>query len=173
MVEIPQPEVTDLLAELTQWHALKAQVATLQGQERLLRQRLFRHCFPNPQEGTNTYGTPLPNGYVLKGKYALDRKVDPGALAALKGATVGQWRDTLRAAGCEASQPDDMPVVQALRLPLDTLLKYEPELVTRTYRTLTEDQRAIFDACLTVKPGSPALEIVKPKGGSNADQGPN
>jgi hypothetical protein len=34
--------------------------------------------------------------------------------------------------------------------------------VLKEYRTLPEEQHQLFDQCLIVKPGSPALEIVLP-----------
>jgi hypothetical protein len=42
------------------------------------------------------------------------------------------------------------------------LVKWKPELVLKNYRELTDEQKLIFNDCLVIKDGSPALEIVLP-----------
>lgn len=169
MAEIPPNTITDVSAELAQWKHAKEQAAAWQAKERLMRARLFGHFFPAPTEGTNT--VELPDGRKVKGKYPIDRKVDEGALDAFKGATVGSARAYLQTLGFNvADKPDDMLVCDAIGLPLGKLIKYSPELSVKPYRTLTEEQRKVFDTVLTVKPGSFAIEVVEAAATEEASQ---
>lgn len=134
MTSIPANTVSQ--EDLAEWYRLQEELKKIKASEMLLRQKIFAAYFPSPKEGTND--APLDDGYVLKGKHTINREVDPGALGALK--------DKLLEAGIKA----------------DALVQYKPSLVLKEYRTLTEEQRQLFDQCLIVKPGSPALEIVLP-----------
>lgn len=134
MTEIPSNAVTQ--DDLNTWYTLQEDLKRVKSAELLLRQKIFGAYFPAPKEGTND--VPLDGGYVLKGKYSILREVDPGAVRALM--------DELIATGV---RPDE-------------LVQYRPSLVLKEYRTLTEEQRHLFDQCLIIKPGSPALEIVLP-----------
>lgn len=135
MVEIPENEVTQ--ADLAEWYKMQEELKKLRSKEMLLRQKIFKFFFPDPKEGTNSHN--MADGYVLKGKYGLNRDIDPGAFQVL--------RDTFEGAGIRP----------------DSLVQYKPFLVKREYNTLTEEQRRLFDQALIVKPGSPSLEIVLPK----------
>lgn len=135
MVEIPENEVTQ--ADLAEWYKMQEDMKKLRAREMLLRQKIFKFYFPNPDEGTNNHN--MPDGYVLKGKHTINRDVDPGAFQVL--------RKTFEEAGIHP----------------DALVQYKPSLVKREYNTLTEEQKRLFDQALIVKPGSPALEIVLPK----------
>lgn len=134
MTNIPDNTVTQ--ADLEHWYKLQEELKRIKASEMLLRQKIFGAYFPSPVEGTNS--APLGDGFVLKGKYTINREVDPGALGAL--------RPRLLEAGIKA----------------DDIVQYKPSLVLKEYRTLTEEQTKLFDQCLIVKPGSPALEIVLP-----------
>jgi hypothetical protein len=134
MTNIPANTVSQ--EDLAEWYRLQEELKKIKASEMLLRQKIFAFYFPAPKEGTND--APLDGGYVLKGKHTINREVDPGALGALK--------DKLLEAGIKA----------------DALVQYKPSLVLKKYRTLTEEQHQLFDQCLIVKPGSPALEIVSP-----------
>jgi len=64
----------------------------------------------------------------------------------------------------------DARVVESLRAPLkalhvslDRLFDWKPSLVTKEYRELTAEARAILDTCITTTPGLPTLELVPPK----------
>ena len=135
MVEIPENEVTQ--ADLAEWYKMQEEMKKLRAREMILRQKIFKFYFPNPNEGTNNHN--MPDGYVLKGKHTINRDVDPGAFQVL--------RKTFEEAGIHP----------------DALVQYKPSLVKREYNTLTEEQKRLFDQALIVKPGSPALEIVLPK----------
>lgn len=135
MTNIPQNTVT--MEDLAQWDHLQQELKRVKAAEMLLRTKIFNGLFTAPKEGTNSI--PLNAGYVLKGTYVLNRTIDIGALQAI---------------GDKMAE---------LGIHKDDLVKYKPELVIGEYRTLTDEQRQLFDQALVIKPGSPALEIVLPK----------
>ena len=134
MTNIPANTVTQ--EDLAEWYRLQEELKKVRAAEMLLRQKIFGAYFPSPTEGTNS--APLADGWVLKGKHTINREIDPGALGAMK--------EQFAQAGIAA----------------DSMVQYKPSLVLKEYRTLTEEQRQLFDRALIVKPGSPALEIVLP-----------
>ena len=130
----------DAFAKLTEWQNAKAEankVNPIIEKEQALRKEVFDLFFPAPTEGTNKFD--LPEGWVLKGTYKIDRKVDEQAVPAIT--------EALRGMGVN----------------VDLLVTYEPKLKTATYKELTAEQRVVFDQALTIKPGSPTLELVPPK----------
>jgi len=134
MTNIPANTVTQ--EDLSEWYRLQDELKRIKASEMLLRQKIFGAYFQSPVEGTNS--APLTDGWVLKGKYTINRDIDPGAFGAMK--------EQFIAAG----------------IAYDAMVQYKPSLVLKEYRTLTEEQRQLFDRALIVKPGSPALEIVLP-----------
>ncbi len=172
MSAIPPNVVENPVAELAKWYALKKRIAAectpLIAQERAMRQRLFTHFFPEPVEGTNNFT--LPDGYVVKGKYPIDREVDAGMVATLRGMKLADLEPAFRQQLNLHGAPDAMPVLEALRLSVDSLLKWEPDLVVKEYRKLTAEQRIVFDRCLSIKPGSLTLEVAPPSTRAAAPQ---
>lgn len=134
MTNIPANTVSQ--EDLAEWYRLQEELKKVKASEMLLRQKIFGAYFPSPTEGTNS--APLADGWVLKGKHTINREIDPGAFGAMK--------EQFAEAGIAA----------------DSMVQYKPSLVLKEYRTLTEEQRQLFDRALIVKPGSPALEIVLP-----------
>lgn len=127
--------------EVAEWYALQGRIKVDTAREKILRARLFKGLFPAPHEGTNT--TPIGEfGWVVKGDYKLNRKIDEGAL----NANIKRLREEFA-------------------IPVDTLIKYKPELSVSAYRKLTEEQVKQFDNVLIVSEGLPGLEIVLPKKG--------
>ena len=136
MVEVPE-EPTVLTADyLADWYKMAQELKSLRAKVILMRKRIFTLVFPDPKEGTNSFG--LDDGYVLKGQYTLERTVDEGAFNAL--------REQLRE---ENMNPDTLTHTKLL-------------LVKRIYNKLTAEQKSLFDQCLIIKPGSPSIEIVLP-----------
>lgn len=135
MAEIPENTLTQ--ADMVKWYELAQELKRIRNAEILLRKKIFNHFFPDPSEGTNNQD--LDGGYVLKGKHAIERKIDEGAFDAMK----EKFRE-------EGINPD-------------TMVQYKPSLVLKEYRKLTKEEQALFDQVLIIKPGSPALEIVLPK----------
>jgi len=122
--------------DLVEWYRLQEELKRIKAVEIVLRQKIFGAYFPFPTEGTNS--APLADGWVLKGKYIINREIDLGSLGAMK--------EQFAQAG----------------IATDSLVQYKPSLVLKEYRKLTEEQRHLFDRALIVKPGSPTLEIVLP-----------
>lgn len=125
----------DYMEALARLEYLKGSIATMQEEEKALRQALFAGTFPNPKEGVNNYE--LPDGTIVKGTYKLNRTIDKDRLAKTK-----------------------------LELPpgvLKAIFKIETKLVDGQYKKLPDEQRAIVDQVLVVKPGLPALEIIRPE----------
>jgi len=136
------PEKTCTINDIVEWYQLNEQLTALKNKEMLLRKFVFDSTFTAPTEGTNS--SALPDNWVLKGKYVLNRKLDIDALNMIV--------DDVRAAGI-------VP---------ENLIKWTPSLEEKEYKRLTDVQRALFDNCLTIKPGSPSLEIVMPKRASKS-----
>lgn len=124
--------------KLMEWEAIVLQATVLKDREMTLRKELFAMAFPKPTEGTNKLE--IGNGYLLKGDYKLNRRLD------------------------EAALPTVLGKLKEINYPLiDRLVKYKPDMSIAEYRKLTDEQRKIMDECLTTSPGSPTLEIVAPK----------
>lgn len=149
---------TDQAALLADWER-KKQVADLAiGEERTARLKCFGAFFASPVEGTNSFG--LSNGYTLKGKLPINRKVLPEELEQLKAVKLNELPPGFLQKHNLPST--DMPAVVALRIDLGKLVVYKPEVAIKEYRSLTADQLALFDRCLEIKPGMAGLEIAEP-----------
>ena len=118
--------------KLRYWQRLCSTLKDVKEEEAALRKELFAGAFPAPKEGTQR--VTLTDGTVLKGEFKLNRKID---IEILKGL--------------------DLP--QRLK---DLVVRYKPELDTKQYRSLKPEDLEIFDECLTITPGMPALEIEDP-----------
>lgn len=125
--------------DLNSWFAACQALEAAKAAEIVLRRKIAAFFFRDPKEGTNK--VPLADGWVIKMQHVVNRTVDVAALTNLG--------DEFAKAG----------------LRTDVLLKYKPEVQIANYRTLTDEQRNLFDQALTIKPGTPQLEIVKPKRG--------
>lgn len=128
------------------WYELNQELSRIKGAEAMLRSRIFKHCFPNPTEGSaeNKYPIPDGTGAIVQGTHVINRTVDEQQLDAL--------REAIAAEGSNLPQLD-----------LAKLIKWKPEVVIKEYRALNETERHTFDQCLVIKPGMPALEIKIPK----------
>lgn len=140
MPEIPPNTLGS--TDLQDWFVMQDQMAKLRVNEMFLRKKIFAALFPDPREGTNSYE--LPDGYVVKGVHSITRDVDQG--------TLQSCAELLRNNGIR----------------VDDLVTYKPSLAKANYNRLTEEQKQLFDQVLIVKPGSPSLEIVKPKKAAKA-----
>jgi hypothetical protein len=138
MVQIPeQQQLTPEQAfeQLQVWYGMQQQLASLKTAEFMQRGRMATFYFTEPEEGTNRFG--LGGGFDLKLDYKINRNVDEAALLTVT-----------------AEQ------VAALKLPMDKLFKWKPELAVGEYRKLNDKQREFVDSLLDIKPGSPTLSIV-------------
>lgn len=123
--------------DLSTWYTLTEKLDKVKTDEMVLRLKIFKRCFPNPVEGTNSFN--LADGYVLKAKHNINRKVDEPVLTVMT------------------------EKLQEREIVVDDLFKRNPTLVIDEYRKLTEEQLKIVDQCLEIKPGAPQMEIVQPK----------
>lgn len=134
------PSIQATQADINEWYALVAELAQIKEtkakREMELRKLIFGTFIPNPSEGVNT--VQMSDGYVMKGTYKLERKPIPELMTA--------HAEELKLA----------------KIPKD-IIRYKPELAITVYKTLTEEQRKVFDQVIETKPSSPSLEIVKPK----------
>jgi hypothetical protein len=121
--------------QLQVWFTLRQQLQKLKQTEVLARKDMVAFYFHNPVEGTNRVD--LGGGFELKLTYGYDRKVDE---AALQNVTAEQ--------------------VKKLKLPMDELIRWKPELSVTAYRALNAEQQKFVDGLLDIKEGSPQLEIV-------------
>ena len=143
MTQVPENEVTQ--ADINKWYELQAQLKSLKASEMLLRTKIYKGLFKDPVEGTNTI--PLAEGWVMKAKRVIQRDIDVAALTINSANPDGQLgHSRLELAGINVA----------------ALVKWKPELVLKNYRELTDEQKLIFNDCLVIKDGSPALEIVLP-----------
>ena len=120
---------------LVQWSKLAQDLKKIKAREMELRKQLAKHYFPALKEGTNK--AELGNGWGLKNKHTITYKCDEASFPAVF---------------------EQLPEGSE-----DRLIKYKPEVVIKEYRKLSLKDQKIFDEALTIKPGSPALELVKPK----------
>lgn len=131
------PPVVATQDDLTKWYKLQEELESIKIAELELRKKIFGSFFITPKEGTNT--ADLSDGWKLKGGYKINRSIDVALLTA------------------------HVQELHAKGIPVDSLIKYKPELITAPYRALTDVQRLEFDKVLDIKIGTPSLEIVLPK----------
>lgn len=137
MTTVPANQVT--MEDMVEWQRLQAELAKVKAKEMLLRRKIYDSMFPSANEGTNTL--PLAQGWVLKGKRVISREIDLPVL--------------------QAFAVENGPLHQA-GIRADDLVDWKPVLKLAQYRTLTAEQLAVFDQCLTIKDGAPGLEIMLP-----------
>ena len=65
--------MSDYYENLERWQELSATIKKLKGEERALREALFKGTFPDPEEGTNKHE--LPDGRIVKGVFKINRRV--------------------------------------------------------------------------------------------------
>jgi hypothetical protein len=143
----PDPILTrdELIA---QWQLARSNLAVALAAELKLRNALVTSQFPNAEEGANTVD--LANGWKLtatiKYNYNLDNKRIDDAI------------DRMELLG------------ERGKLIAERLVKYKAELSISEYRKLTDENagdteakiNAIINDVLTIKPGTPSLELKEP-----------
>ena len=133
------------------WHQAKLALEPFKKmaeEEMALRKLVAAAFFPEPVEGANT--SALNGGWTLKLTYKIDRKLD------------------------EAAMPAVYAKLREMGINPDPLVRFKPELETKAYKGLAKINEAaakVMDAALVIKPGSPTLELVPPKGQPIPTQG--
>jgi hypothetical protein len=135
MVAIPEPEQDEFnpAVAFEKWKHHKEQAEYHKAQEMYWRKKIFVAYFPNPKSGVNNFR--LNDNTTLKGSQGINYKVDQAVLTAMKE---------------EFKQQGLNP---------DKLTSTKVELRLSEYKLLTEAQKAVFDQCLIISPGSITLEL--------------
>jgi len=123
--------------DLNTWYQLQQELEKVKTAELQLRNKIFNYYFKDPKVGTNNQE--LSDGWILKGQYKLNYKIDEAMLTT----RAQQFRE----AG----------------IAIEQVVKAKPEFVKKGYDALTDEQRKLFDEVLEIKPGTPSLEIILPK----------
>jgi hypothetical protein len=134
----PPAEVL-LESMVSDWYALKAQIADLTAKESDLRKAIFARAFTDaPEKGSVRAG--LGYGKDLKATTKLNYSIDKEALAQVRKA--------------DAIPPDV----------LDLVVRYKPEVVEAEFlRIANPEHKRALASFITSKPGLPSLEIVDAK----------
>lgn len=136
MVQVPEDKVG--MEDLIAWYNIKQELQSIQARERAMRDRIFRNFFPNPKEGTNKT---IFEGSEIKAVQSYTREIDPAIYASVT--------KDLYDLGVDTSE----------------LVSFKPALITSAYRKLDGKALAIFNQCVTTKPGSVTLTIAQAKPG--------
>lgn len=144
-----------MLVKVGEWYRLAQQAGEIKTAEMDLRKELVAHYFPKGlKEGTNE--ADLPEGWVIKAKGTVNRKIDEPAKDAIA-----------------------KELAEKYKVDLGDFIKYKPDLDLPVYRELIKlaqmspegskeraDRMAIvnlINQALIITDGSPGLEVVKPK----------
>lgn len=133
----PKPALTleQKLQRVQQWHTMREELKPARDAEAATRREVIGMFFDTLEEGSNRCD--LQNGFELVAKGSVTRSVDEALL------------DNVSAAK-----------FKKLKINPDKLFPTKRVLDTRTYRTLTEEQREFVDGLLIIKDdGLPGLEL--------------
>lgn len=141
-------------AVLAAWQAADAALSKAKELESALRAALFEINFPNPTEGTQR--NTLANGWSLKAQVPY------------------RYDLTNKEAKTEKAIDAMTEISQQAGFVADRLITWKPELSIKEYRLLNPDNPAmqsdeqkkilaVLAPILTIKPGSPQLELEPPK----------
>lgn len=129
---------------IVEWQESVKALASAKDNETALRAQVVERMFKDHKD-EGTENVELGNGYKLKAvfklSYSLNNKDDATDKALTK---------------LEKSGPEGAFVA-------GRLVKWKPDLSVSEYKTLTAKQKAIIDEVLTVRPGTPSVELVVPK----------
>ena len=135
-----EPSKTDLLIK---WEAATKALAAAKEIEMALRLQVTDAWFPSHKE-EGTENVPLENGYKLKAVFKQNY-----TLADLE--TVDAALIKMEAIDAEG------------KFIAERLIKFTPKLSVKEYKDCPEKYRKYIDDVLTIKPATPALELVEPK----------
>jgi hypothetical protein len=129
-----------LQEKVSDWYALKSEVARLTAAESALRKEIFAEAFPDAKEkGSARHG--LGFGKDLKGEAKLNYTLDREGLATLAASA--------------------KPEVAAL---LGRVVRYKPEVVeAEVVKVKDPEEKKLLASFITSKPSMPSLEIVDEK----------
>lgn len=119
------------------WLELKQAAKIANDAEMTARKAMVAAYFPPKNEGSMTRKT--PSGLSVSVTFTINRTIEKGTLTALT------------------------PQFEEAEISLDALVRNKPELVVSEYRLLSDEQRMLFDQAMTIKEGTPQVEIKVPK----------
>lgn len=122
------------------WQSVNKQIEELKKlkeEEKVLRKQIVEKFFGKVEEGLNVYHS-VEDSLILKVTHKLNRKIDPEELERLK------------------TDPDFDEIA-------NNCIKYKPQLDARKYKTLSKEDKRIFDHALIISDGSNTLDIKKVK----------
>jgi hypothetical protein len=128
---------------IMKWEASRKALEAAKASELELRNAVKTVCFPDALEGTSRIE--LGNGYELKCVAKLNYTLADN--------------DKVEAALDRLEKTGNEGAFLAPRL-----VNWKPSLSLSEYRDLAPQYKAIIDDVLTVKPGTPTIDIVEPKG---------
>lgn len=130
----------DKMELLSKWHEAQDALRQAKEAEADLSKKVVEEFFSKvPQDAEGTFSLPLGGGYKLKSQYRLTRKINAEALQELK-------------ADLEANGVD-----------VDALVHWTPSIVMGQYRTLSMEQKQLFDEVIESKQSTPSISIEAPK----------
>lgn len=133
---------TEQLQLMMEWDEARKDAAIAKKvieREQELRKKVVASLFPDPREGVNTIE--LNGGWKLKYTHKIDYKVDEAVLIS----TV-------------------VPKLAEVGKSADDMFKYTPSLMVKEYKALDDNVKSIVNLAVTIKPGSPTMELAAPKG---------
>lgn len=121
------------------WFNASELLSTAKANELRLRNELVATFFPDGlQKGINKF--PMDDGFVMKATGVFNYKVD------------------------EAAAPAVIKTIkERFKFDAKDCIRTKLELAQGEYNKLPDDVKKVFDEALTITPGTPQLEIVKPK----------
>jgi len=125
------------------WLEAGEELEVTKKEERTLRDRIHAEVF----ESTDAIGThrhALGDGYFLR-------------LVTKENITVERNVERVEAVLTKLCETPDGPELAR------TIFKWKPELSTSVYKSLLPAQKVLIDEVLTIKPGAPSLEYIRPK----------
>jgi len=123
----------DAKAKITEWSQISEWLKKGKAREMELRKELVSLFVKKPVEGTNNV---QGEGYAVKVSHKITRTLDEAALDAVM-----------------PQLPEDFRVI-------GNLISYKPSFSLDVYRAMSDENKKIFEQALTIKDGSPELEII-------------
>ena len=120
---------------LMAWNEANSALQAAKLRELQLRGLAFNLCFPDPKEGTNNFQ--LGSGWLLKADYKFNYTI--------------QDSDAMQAALNRLSSGV-----------AERLVRFKPEVRSGEFKQLGDADKKIIEPFVSVKPGTPSLEILKP-----------
>lgn len=132
---------------LMQWDAAKVELAKAKALESQLRNEVVRRLYPDVEaDAEGTKNIDLGGGYKVKTVFKQSRRLNN------KNGEVVEALEKIDKMGAGA------------KVIAERLVKWEPKLSKSEYDKLPVEIKNIIDKVITMRPATPTVELVKPKG---------